>query len=351
MQATKWFSEWMDALAAGLLAAMDRLARRRRFRLGQGAEGFVVTALDGGSPRPVGTVRRSGDEIATLPAGLDRSLAGALVDIEAPPGAVLVRRLEPLPAESRAFVDGIVRHQLERLMPWPLADILYEARVEPASGSGGRFDVTVAATSRAALAGAIAVAAALKPARARIVADDAPPITLPLGLDELSRFRSARRAAMAIAGALLLVLVVEAGWGLVAAATTGAVDADLDAAIADRRAVLRAAADAANRGNAAPDTLEGLKQSSPVAAVVLEALSRTLPDDAYLTELRLDGRIVRLTGLSHGVAELVPVLQGSPYFTGAAFFAPTVRMPGGEGDRFSVEATVEPRSEIAEIAP
>lgn len=347
MRALNWLSEWIDALAAGLLAMIDRLARRGRFRLAPGAEGFVVTALDGGPPRPVGTVRRVDGVTTVLPAGLERSLAGALLDIEAPPGAVLVRRLEPLPAESRAFVDGIVRHQLERLMPWPQADTLYEARIEPAPGPGGRLDVTVAATSRAALAGAMAAAEALKPARARVVAADAPPITLPLGIDDLGRFRAARRAAMAVAGAVVAVLVLDGGWGLFATTTTGGIEADLDAAIADRRAVLRAAADAANRGNAAPDTLEGLKQSSPVASVVVEALSRTIPDDAYLTELRLDGRIVRLTGLSRTVAELVPLLQDSPYFSGAAFFAPTVRMPGGEGDRFSIEATIEPRSEIA----
>jgi general secretion pathway protein L len=175
----------------------------------------------------------------------------------------------------------------------------------------------------------------------------AAPIPVPLGSDGGRRWRLARTSAVAFAGGLAALLLIAAGLGTVGTYTADGTLAELDQAIADRRAVLKAAADSASRTAGPPKTLDDLKQRSRVAVVSIEALSRTLPDDAFLTELRLEGDMLRLVGLSRSVAELVPLIEDSDYFAKAGFFAPTVRMPNGEGDRFSIEAAVEPRTEIA----
>ena len=45
------------------------------------------------------------------------------------------------------------------------------------------------------------------------------------------------------------------------------------------------------------------------SVLAVEALSGTLPDDTYLTELRIAEGRIRLTGVSRSVARLVPLLE------------------------------------------
>jgi general secretion pathway protein L len=90
------------------------------------------------------------------------------------------------------------------------------------------------------------------------------------------------------------------------------------------------------------DAILARKQSSPVAVLVLDALSSALPDDTWLTELRLAENRVRIVGISRNVAALVPVLEATPGFAEPSFFAPTTRLPDGQGDRFHLEARLMP---------
>jgi general secretion pathway protein L len=86
---------------------------------------------------------------------------------------------------------------------------------------------------------------------------------------------------------------------------------------------------------------EGLltqRKNAPFSVLALEALAQALPDDTWLSEVRIAEGRIRLIGVSHSVAELVPLIQASQAFAEATFFAPTTRLPEGEGDRFHLEA-------------
>jgi general secretion pathway protein L len=84
----------------------------------------------------------------------------------------------------------------------------------------------------------------------------------------------------------------------------------------------------------------------PSTVIVLEVLSRALPDAAYLTELHLDNTTVRIIGLASDVPSLIAPLEHSGHLTGVHFFAPTTRGPDGSLFRFNIEARVVPRLEI-----
>lgn len=338
---------WIDDLTDGALAVADRLSRRRRFRLRPVDGRFAVVAVDGSTERPVGTVELRGSEPLLLPESLAKTVESNDLEIMVPAGAVVVRELEPMPAESRGFVDGVVRHRLDRLVPWRPVDVLYAATVD--DKPDGRIGVTVTATSRRVLVGQLTAAAALKPFRLAIVAEgaaQAAPIPVAIGRAQGVRRTNVRRAIAALAAVVALVVLAEAGRTVFALSTDADELATLDQSIADRRVVLKAAADAAARAAGPSEDIAALKQTSPVVAVVIEGLSQTLPDDAYLTDLTLDATKLRIIGVSTRVAELLPMVEAAPDFTGAAFFAPTVRLPDAAGDRFSIEATVVPRTEV-----
>ena len=344
MRVRTWINGWIDGLAALLLAGLGLFAGGKRLTL-RLQEGRWVIAGPGRDGAIASATRAPSGEVDLLPAGVEKSLAGARFEIAAPPGAVVVHRLDPLPAESRPFVDGIVRHQLDRFVPWRAADVVYAVDIAPAQE--GRIAVTVSATSRRALAVPLAIAARCKAKSIAVVGAgaDARPVPVPLGEGDEKAWRNARTAAAGIIAALALLAVADAVWSTVRwYDLTGRIE-EIDSATADRRALLRSAADAVGRPSGPPTTLDQLKRQSPIAVVVMESLSRVLPDDAYLSDFRLEDGRVRLIGVSKSVAELVPLLEGSAAFEGATFFAPTIRIAGG--DRFHIEAAVVPELEPA----
>ncbi len=346
MRVRTWINGWIDGLAALLLAAVGLFTggKRLTLRLQDGRWVIGVPGRDGDRPIASATRSPSGD-VDLMPAGAEKSLAGGRFEIAAPPGGVVVHRLDPLPAESRPFVDGIVRHQLDRFVPWRAADVLYALDIAPAPE--GRIAVTVTATSRRALAAPLAIAARCRAKSIAVVGPgpDARPIPVALGEGDAKSWRNARTAAAGILAALALLAAVDAVWSTVRWYDLTGRIAEIDAATADRRALLRSAADAAGRPSGPPTTLDQLKRQSPIAVVVMESLSRVLPDDAYLSDFRLEDGRVRLIGVSKSVADLVPLLEASSAFDGASFFAPTIRIAGG--DRFHIEAAVVPELEPA----
>ena len=49
-----------------------------------------------------------------------------------------------------------------------------------------------------------------------------------------------------------------------------------------------------------------------------------------------------MSGVSRSVSRLVPLLEASPSFAEATFFAPTTRLPNNQGDRFHLDAKLVP---------
>ena len=118
------------------------------------------------------------------------------------------------------------------------------------------------------------------------------------------------------------------------------VSASFSRRIAERGAALRAGLDTA--GNTALAKLERRKHENPSAVIALEALSQVLPDHTYITELRIEGRKLQIIGITRDAPALIGLIEQTSHFTRATFFAPTTRSPSDPGERFHIEARIEP---------
>jgi general secretion pathway protein L len=110
--------------------------------------------------------------------------------------------------------------------------------------------------------------------------------------------------------------------------------------IAERRAALRL--NQTSAGGSALSLLAKRKQTTPSSVMVLEAISKVLPDTTYVTELRIEGDKVQVVGISQDAPSLIRMMEQSPQFSRATFFAPTTRAQSDPGERFHIEVHITP---------
>lgn len=79
-----------------------------------------------------------------------------------------------------------------------------------------------------------------------------------------------------------------------------------------------------------------MKQGRPLQVAVIEELTEVLPDHTFLSELRIKGADVTITGNSASASSLVGRLEASPLFKGPKFRSSITQDPRNGLERFSL---------------
>jgi general secretion pathway protein L len=345
-QITESFSRWLDRIAAVIVSAVGRMSFARSVRLVEEESGNLsVQPGNRGTTQPVESLQiANGRLVGTVPEGVAAALRGCRAELVLQPARFLFRPLE-LPARASEFLDGIVRNQIDRLTPWSQADASF-GWSKPVPAGPDRIAVTVAATPRAQVLDFMRELTRLgvESITVSTIAPDASGGVAIKVLDEVAKpVLDPVRVRRALA-AVLLLAAIAATTSIAAAAVIAAnLDAeqqDVARRIAERRAAIRAGGTAA--APTALRKLEARKHQTPSSVIVIEALSQILPDHTYLTELRIEGDKVRVIGVTRDAPSLIRLIEESSHFTRATFFAPTTRQPSDPGERFNIEARIEP---------
>jgi general secretion pathway protein L len=342
------FSRWMDNVAGAIIAVIEKLGAKHRVQMIEGDENVFTLRMANPSKHPnlndhrVCLVDR---EIAGgVPAQWLRALRGSHVELILKPTRFLFRRVE-LPRRATEFLDGIIRSQIDRLTPWGPDDAIYHW-TEPVEAENEHIVLNVTATARVMVAPFVEVLAKLGAATIAISTTALDSVNNPVAITVFQQRAGGaveRRRLSRTLAAVLLVSGLAAGFSVSAAAVVvGQLDIqrqDLTRRIAERRAAMRIGG---NLGSSAQALLEARKHATPSSVVVIEALSRLLPDHTFVTELRIEGDRLQVTGITRDAPSLIQLIEQSPHFTRATFFAPTTRSPGDAGERYHVEARIKP---------
>jgi len=341
------FATWIAAVTAAIQAIMTRIVPQRRILLVEGKPdqftARVTSGAKGAVLPPVSFHVLHGGPEPPLSAEWQATLRGSRLDVVMRPDQMLFRSVD-FPKAAADFLDDMVRAQIDRLTPWTANDAVF-GMTAPEAIAGERIGLIVAATSQQKIQALLKFAANLGAASVAglVEAGDAPGATAPILLFQRSlgsaggTIDAPRLLRRTLVGASLAA----AASLVIAAYVGGALDAEqqeLFRLSAQRRAALRAN----QLGGSAETLLAKRKQTLPSSVMVLEAISRALPDSTYVTELRIEGDKVQVVGLTQDAPSLIKLMEQSPQFTRATFFAPTTRGQDEPGERFHIEAHITP---------
>nr|WP_306421967.1 PilN domain-containing protein [Marinobacterium sedimentorum] len=86
----------------------------------------------------------------------------------------------------------------------------------------------------------------------------------------------------------------------------------------------------------------GRKKAAQVPALlILDELTRLLPDNTWLSRFELNGQVLRIQGESGSASSLIGLLEGSELFMTVDFTSPVTINPRSRRERFSIEARLE----------
>lgn len=330
---------WTGTVAGTVVAGLERMVSPRVVRLVEAETGAFALEAAKSENVPKEIAFEDGKFAS---ADLAQIVRGSRVEIVLRPTRFLFRPLE-LPARAADFLDGIVRAQIDRLTPWSAGEAVFGCSAPQAHGAES-ITTEIAAAPRKLAMGYVEAVSPFHPSAIAIVTETS-------GRTRIKVFEQRSRGAIdparlsrALQAALVLIAVA-AVIGSVAASyladSLSAQESELERQITQRRAALRGS-DGGERSPLA--LLERRKYETPASVIVLESLSRLLPDHTYVTELHLAGNKLQIGGITRDAPSLIPLIEQSQHFTRATFYAPTTRSPSDPGERFHIEAQIEPRN-------
>ena len=260
-----------------------------------------------------------------------------------------------LPGLAARDLGKILAHRLDSISPWRQEDVHF-AVIGRTTSDEGALDVRLAIVPRQTVRAAIRAldGLSLKAAAIDLAGADwcAPPNH---DLDPARHPPQLSRLAIATVAGVLIALVLVAGHArqemqaLVESRELRLGQlAELQKQAADR-AVLR---DRLHRLEREREAIADLRRSRIASAVVLENLTRLLPDTTWLESLTIADAQVTLIGYSRDATELPSLLASTPLFGEPTFIGPTelALLPFNvddddgyvEVERFALKATIAP---------
>ena len=349
--AARW---WIRELA-GLVPEGVRLSlsgRGERLLLAIDASGAAqLVHAAGGRRETLGSLDGTPGAIAAMRAVLAqprwrRLAAAGAVSIELP-AALALRTETTLPVAAEGSLREVLSFDLDRRTPFKSADVYFDGRVLARDTKAGVLRVDLAVVAREWVDDALAAARelGLSPERVELRdADAAEP--LPHNLVPPPRRPPRRRTGdLVIAGlAAMTMLLGVAALGIPVYRAHAAAGA-LAGEVAEAKRAAAATAAVQKEIEAARQEVSMLaerKRRQPTVSETLLVLTRLLPDDAWLSDLRISGAELQLLGVAASASDLIGLLDRSKRFTDANFRASLMLDARLNRERFSIGARIAP---------
>ncbi|MCX7557045.1 PilN domain-containing protein [Xanthomonadaceae bacterium JHOS43] len=341
----------------GELRACLPLRWRRRFRV---SERSILLRLEGDELIALAQREGASEELGRLPATPPESLPAALNELldedsrEARrvlliPSRAVLRRTLQLPVAALENLSSVLGFELDRQTPFRADQVYYDSRVLPHEPDARQTSVQLALITRQRLAEELAGIDGLASTLSAVDADEAGGGRA--GFNFLPPEQRARRnhtfgwlmAGLAVATLFFLWL----GMNRIIDNRAEAIvrlQAEVDAQRDEARAVTRLR-DELDTAAAGANFLAVEKFRQPSMLLLLEDLTRLLPDDTFLERLSVTRGELTLAGQSSQAPKLVELLQDSKTFRSPSLSGPIQPDSRSGKDRFNIAAQFGAQSE------
>jgi len=253
-----------------------------------------------------------------------------------------------LPLQAGNSISEIVAQDLVQRTPFNLADIHHDYIVVPDAGKLSVTQHVIRRDSVSAAASSFGLEVSDIDFVEAVPRGDGTTTPLRIALHPGAAHRTSwpRRAATALATSTLLLALIAGGlkyWRQEAALDL--IDTELATARQQAQQVRTAFAKLEQRQRSIIYVF-AKKQNEPTLLDIWDEVTRLLPTDAWLTELRVTApskgqeREISLSGFSAAAAKLVGVLDHSPLFEDAALTTAIALDPTEQRERFALQAKV-----------
>lgn len=340
------FLDWWLGELAGLV---PRFLRRPFSRRGEtiilepadqpGGEGGRLFLQRGKAVEALGAF---GDGLAQLPAKARRSRRS--VTLALPQGRA-VRQTINLPLAAEENLREVIGFEMDRLTPFRREEVYYDQRVLGRDPAREQLEVELTLSPRATVDGFLEAAEelGLKPQRVDVATGEG---GHPLGLD-LLQLTAGKRSSRFARAVTVVLLITACGLGAASIAIPLDRKARLEADL--RRQVTEARANAAAARELESDMaarqahvlyVHDLKRGVPSASAVMDSVTRLLPDDTWLYQLRVNDDKVEISGYAPNSSSLIQLFEDAPAFAEARFRAPVTQDAKLGMDRFSLQLRI-----------
>jgi general secretion pathway protein L len=338
------FVRWWGSELSGVASATTARSRAWKVMFLRCERGCDVYVRARDRIELIGTSRTGGDQpIAELRRRLGRhQIAPAQIVLRLQPSEVVKAHLS-VPAAAGDMLEPIVRNQIERLAPWPTDKALFAYETAAPPDGSATLEVPLVITGRTLVEG---LAAELEDFgfRPGVVDYGTEPSAEPrLNLLTVPMSESGRSGNIVLSslGLLCLAALVAGAIGMLGLMQQARELSALGLKLEELRG--KTAAELPNQASARRQAwLAAEKLAQPSMAVVLEALSRALPDDAWLNRLEVEQATVRLGGNATNAPALIGQIEASGHFTDVQFSAPTTLQEGETQESFTITARIVP---------
>lgn len=336
----RWWAEGLQTLLPGPVRRFLGASGQRLLLSLEGDEVLLTRLSESGSETMGRCPLKDADGATT--ASLEALAMARELILCLPEDQTLVQRLA-LPVAVEENLRGTLSYTMDRNTPFSADQVYYDGRVTARDRERGTVEVELSVAPRSFVDKTLAElkALGLQPDRVSVGCGPPPgyaPVNLLPPESRRHRFRARRRVnagLAAIALALAAALVALPLWEK--RQTVRALEAQLAAANEQARAARKLRADV-DRLVEDAGFLAKKRRSTPLVLAVLNELTHLVPDDTWISNLRIDEGRVELKGISAGAAALIPVLDGSPFFHDVRFLSPVTRNRSADSEQFQLSA-------------
>ena len=328
----------LSGFGGGLVLVVDSKGSMQA-TYASGGRRETLGALDG-SQAAAAALRRTLQE----PRWRRRVAASAAIEL---PASLALRTRTTLPRAAAGNLREVLSFDLDRRTPFRSADVYFDCYIAALDARAGMLQVDLVVVAREWVDEALARARELGLSVERVLlrSEDGAG-SLPYDLlppqERPARRRSGGFLLAALAASALLLGAVAAGLPLYRAHES---EAALAAEVAEARRTAAATASVRKEIEIArqeESMLAERKRRQPTVSETLFVLTRLLPDDAWLSELRISGGDLQLLGVAASASDLIGLLDRSRRFTDAGFRASLTRDQRLQRERFNIGARIAP---------